>query len=119
MLRLEAAEYAFKTPSLREVGRRAPYMHDGSLATLADVVRHYAGGIVERPTLPPDLRRGKLAEAEQAALLAFLATLTREGDPSPQQDATEPVDAAPPRIAHRRGLIEQRVDRVADLAKSL
>ena len=57
MLRLEQAEHAFKTPSLREVARRAPYMHDGSLATLADVVRHYAEGIVDRPTLPPDLRR--------------------------------------------------------------
>jgi cytochrome c peroxidase len=83
VLRLEQAEYAFKTPSLREVARRAPYMHDGSLATLADVVRHYAEGIVDRPTLPPDLRRAKLTEAEQAALLAFLATLTLEDDPLP------------------------------------
>ena len=84
VLRLEAAEHAFKTPSLREVGRRAPYMHDGSLATLADVVRHYADGIVDRPTLPPDLApRTNLREAEQAALLAFLGTLTSEGDPQP------------------------------------
>ena len=51
VLRLEAAEHAFKTPSLREIGRSAPYMHDGSIKTLADVLRHYAGGIVVRPTL--------------------------------------------------------------------
>jgi cytochrome c peroxidase len=58
-------------------------MHDGSLATLTDVLRHYSGGIVDRPTLPPDLRRGKLDASEQAALVAFLATLTTEDDPLP------------------------------------
>jgi len=83
VLRLDKAEHAFKTPSLREVSRRAPYMHDGSLATLADVVRHYAGGITDRPTLPPDLRRISLDAREQAALVAFLKTLTAEGDPRP------------------------------------
>jgi cytochrome c peroxidase len=84
VLRLEAAEYAFKTPSLREAGRRAPYMHDGSLATLEDVVRHYAGGVTERPTLPRDLTRGLMLDSgEQAALVAFLKALTSEGDPLP------------------------------------
>jgi len=84
VLRLEAAEHAFKTPSLREAARRAPYMHDGSLASLEDVVRHYAGGVTERPTLPRDLtRRLSLDSGEQAALVAFLKTLTSEGDPQP------------------------------------
>lgn len=84
VLRLEAAEHAFKTPSLREVSRRAPYMHDGSLAGLADVVRHYAGGITVRPTLPRDLARDLTLDAgEQAALVAFLDTLTSEADPQP------------------------------------
>lgn len=83
VLRLEAAEHGFKTPSLREVGRRAPYMHDGSLASLEDVVRHYVSGIVDRPTLAPDLRRISLAPPEQEALVAFLRTLTSEGDPVP------------------------------------
>ena len=96
VLRLEKAEYAFKTPSLREVGRRAPYMHDGSLTTLAEGVRHYADGIVDRPTLPPDLRRGKLDEAEQAALLAFLDTLTLEGDPLPPAAIVAAKSAAVP-----------------------
>jgi len=83
VLRLEQAEHAFKTPSLREAARRGPYMHDGSLATLDEVVRHYASGITDRPTLPPDLRRIALDASEQAALVAFLRTLTAEGDPLP------------------------------------
>jgi cytochrome c peroxidase len=83
VLRLEKAEHAFKTPSLREAARRAPYMHDGSLATLEDVLRHYAGGITDRPTLSPDLRRISLSSSEQDALVAFLKTLTLDGDPLP------------------------------------
>ena len=83
VLRLEQAEHAFKTPSLREIGRRAPYMHDGSIATLADAVKHYVDGITDRPTLPPDLRKIALSADEQAALVAFLGSLTSEGDPKP------------------------------------
>jgi cytochrome c peroxidase len=105
VLRLEQAEYAFKTPTLREVGRRAPYMHDGSLATLTDVLRHYSGGIVDRPTLPPDLRRGKLDASEQAALIAFLATLTTEDDPLPP--ATIIAAKAPAVPAQRATSISQ------------
>jgi cytochrome c peroxidase len=84
VLRLEAAEHAFKTPGLREVGRSAPYMHNGSLATLEDVLRHYVSGVVERPTLSKDLTRGlELSPAERADLIAFLATLTSEAEPKP------------------------------------
>jgi cytochrome c peroxidase len=83
VLRLEQAEHAFKTPSLREIGRRAPYMHDGSIASLADAVKHYVDGITDRPTLPPDLRKIALSADEQAALVAFLGSLTSEGDPKP------------------------------------
>ena len=83
VLRLTVAEHAFKTPGLRELGRSAPYMHDGSLATLTDVVRHYESGIVERPTLSKDLtRKLALTDAERADLIAFLATLTSEDDPA-------------------------------------
>lgn len=79
VLGLDAAEHAFKTPSLREASRAAPFMHDGSLASLDDVLRHYAGGVVERPTLSPDLPRGlTLTDAERAALIAFLGTLTAD-----------------------------------------
>jgi cytochrome c peroxidase len=98
VLRLEQAEHAFKTPSLREIGRRAPYMHDGSLPTLADVLRHYQDGIVDRPTLASDLPRTlRLSPGEQSALLAFLATLTSESDPQPPEriraERSRPVPA--------------------------
>ena len=95
VLRLEAAEHAFKTPSLREIGRSAPYMHDGSLATLADVIRHYESGIVERPTLSKDLPRGLvLTEIERADLIAFLGSLTSEGDPFPPAEIV-PIVSGP------------------------
>ena len=42
-------QHAFKTPGLRNIDQRAPYMHDGSLATLAEVVEHYDGGGIQRP----------------------------------------------------------------------
>lgn len=84
VLRLPAAEHAFKTPSLREIGRSAPYMHDGTLATLPDVLRHYQSGIVERATLSKDLsRRQELSDAERADIITFLGTLTSEQDPLP------------------------------------
>ncbi len=69
----------FKTPSLREVAHTAPYMHDGSLATLEDVVNHYAGGLTLRPSLAPTIVRDlKLTNEEKAALVAFLGTLSSE-----------------------------------------
>jgi cytochrome c peroxidase len=83
VLRVPAVEHAFKTPGLREIGRSAPYMHDGSLATLDDVIRHYQSGIVERATLSKDLSRPLvLSESERADLIAFLATLTSETEPA-------------------------------------
>ena len=67
---------AFKTPGLRQVSRTAPYMHDGSLAELEDVVDHYAGKVISRPSLSPNVvRHLKLNVDERAALVAFLKTL--------------------------------------------
>jgi cytochrome c peroxidase len=67
----------FRVPSLREVARTAPYMHDGSLATLADVIRHYSN--VDESRLHADgellLRPLGLSVAEAADLIAFLETL--------------------------------------------
>ena len=55
----------------------APYMHDGSLATLEDVVRHYERGGVDRPTRSPDMsRRLVLSDRERQDLVAFLRTLS-------------------------------------------
>src|SRR5262249_15231191 len=68
---------AFKTPTLRELVRTAPYMHDGSLATLEEVVRHYAaGGARSDPSLDPVLQPIVLSPAETADLLAFLRSLS-------------------------------------------
>ena len=52
-----AMRHAFKTPTLRNVALRGPYMHDGSARTLHDAVVHYDTGFVERPSLSPEMRR--------------------------------------------------------------
>jgi cytochrome c peroxidase len=74
-------QHAFKTPTLRNVAERAPYMHDGSIATLHDVVVHYDTGFVQRPSLSPEMHRLGLSEQEVADLVAFLETLTSRDDP--------------------------------------
>jgi cytochrome c peroxidase len=73
--------YAFKTPTLRDVARRAPYMHDGSVATLREAIDLYDRGGIERPSRSNLIFPLKLTEAEKADLIAFLETLT--GKPKP------------------------------------
>ena len=68
--------YAFKTPTLRDVARRAPYMHDGSVPTLADVIELYNRGGVDRPSRSELISPLNLSQQEKADLLAFLETLT-------------------------------------------
>jgi cytochrome c peroxidase len=75
-----ALNFAFKTPTLRSVALRAPYMHNASIATLADVVRHYEKGGVDRPTRSSMLVPIQLTDAERLDLVAFMETLTGEGD---------------------------------------
>ncbi len=70
---------AFKTPTLREVSRRAPYMHDGSLATLRDAVVHYQQGGIANPWLSPLSKPLRLDAAEIDDLVAFLVALDGEG----------------------------------------
>jgi cytochrome c peroxidase len=70
---------AFKTPGLRELAHTAPYMHDGSLATLEAVVKHYTGGFIARPGLATHINRKlRLDAREKADLIAFLRTLSSE-----------------------------------------
>jgi cytochrome c peroxidase len=74
----------FKTPSLRNVALTAPYMHDGRFATLEEVVAHYDHGVKRAAALDPNLAKHPdaglgLTPAEQAALVAFLRTLTNIG----------------------------------------
>jgi cytochrome c peroxidase len=72
---------AFKTPTLREVARRPPYMHDGSESTLAEVVAFYNRGGVKNPWLSTDVHPLGLTAQEQADLVEFLKALTGEIDP--------------------------------------
>ena len=69
---------AFKVPTLREVARTAPYMHDGSIATLEEVIEFYDRGGNANPYLDPELRPLNLTAAEKRALLAFLRALSGE-----------------------------------------
>jgi cytochrome c peroxidase len=67
---------AFKTPTLREIARTAPYMHDGSVATLADVIDFYDRGGIANPHRDPELRPLQLTAGEKQALEAFLRALS-------------------------------------------
>ena len=70
--------WAYKTPSLRNVALTAPYMHDGSLATLSDVIDFYDRGGIDNPGKDPLLRRLHLTVAEKQQLAAFLLSLTSD-----------------------------------------
>jgi cytochrome c peroxidase len=73
---------AFKTPTLREIARTAPYMHDGSFRTLEAVVEFYDGGGRDNPSLDRELRPLHLSASDKTDLVAFLRSLTgriREG----------------------------------------
>ncbi|MCB9891524.1 MAG: cytochrome-c peroxidase [Planctomycetes bacterium] len=66
----------FKTPTLRALAHTAPYMHDGSLATLEDVVAFYVRGGNQNPALDPRLAPLELTPHEKKALVAFLHALS-------------------------------------------
>jgi cytochrome c peroxidase len=66
---------AFKTPTLRNVADTAPYMHDGSLKTLRDVVEHYDRGGIPNQNLDPKMQKLDLEEWQKQDLVAFLAGL--------------------------------------------
>jgi cytochrome c peroxidase len=74
-------DYAFRTPGLREVAKTAPYLHDGSLQTLTQVVEFYYRGV---PTSPPDGVPLDVAPmlgqsySEISAIVAFLESLNGE-----------------------------------------
>ena len=70
---------AFKTPTVREVTRRAPYMHDGSMKTLREVVVHYQQRGDPSPNLAPDVARADFTTGEVDALVAFLEALDGTG----------------------------------------
>ena len=78
-----AEEGKFKVPSLRNIELTAPYMHDGRMTNLEQVVEFYNSGVVSNANLSLPLRgqngsplRLNLTAAQKAALVAFLKTLT-------------------------------------------
>jgi cytochrome c peroxidase len=67
----------FKVPTLRNIERSAPYMHDGRYRSLQMVLFHYSSDIHASATLAPELKNGiHLTEDDKRALIAFLKTLT-------------------------------------------
>jgi len=76
----ESLNFAFKTPTLRSVALRAPYMHNASIATLSDVVRHYEKGGIARPSRSPMMLPIPLTDQERLDLVAFMETLTGNDD---------------------------------------
>ncbi|WP_141588099.1 cytochrome-c peroxidase [Myxococcus sp. AB056] len=92
---------AFKTPTLRNIAITGPYMHDGSLATLWDVMDHYNKGGVPNPYLDGGMQRLGLTEGEIDDVVAFLNTLTDE----------QFAKYATKEQARQRGLKNQRPER--------
>ena len=92
----EADRGAFKTPCLRNVALTAPYMHDGSLKTLKDVIDYYIGGANSNEHLDKNIRvLDFLTGQERADLQSFLESLTGEmppniGPPEPARQAAAP-----------------------------
>ena len=80
----------FKTPTLRALTQTAPYMHDGSQATLRDVVEFYRRGGNANSNLDPKIRPLDLSDLEASHLVAFLRALSR---PAPKK--TEGRESAP------------------------
>jgi cytochrome c peroxidase len=87
--KVEGDKGSFKTPTLREIDRHAPYMHDGSMKTLEEVVDHYDKGGTPNPQLDEEIFPLKLTPAEKADLITFL----KEGLASPDYP-----DIAPPKL---------------------
>lgn len=80
---IEKMQHAFKTPGLRNIDRRFPYMHDGSASTLEAVIELYNTGGIQRASRSDEIKPLGLTEQEKADLLEFLKTLT--GDDPPVQ----------------------------------
>jgi cytochrome c peroxidase len=70
------AMFAFKTPTLRNVNQRAPYMHDGSLPDLEAVMVRYITAVGDDPSRPPDIAPADLSDEESRDIIEFMNSLT-------------------------------------------
>ena len=68
----------FKTPTLRNIARTGPYMHDGSMSTLEQVIDHFASGGLPHANRDPEMQSFVLSVQERQDLIAFLNALTDE-----------------------------------------
>jgi cytochrome c peroxidase len=113
LLRRAAVDGAFKTPGLRNVALTGPYFHNGSMATLMEVVEFYDRGgnfcRLNRDDLDPDIQPIGLSAAEKQALVAFLIALT---DPRVAREAA-PFDRPGLRVPH--GSFPDGTDILVDL----
>ena len=73
-----ADRWKYRTPTLRNIALTAPYMHDGSISTLREVIRFYNNGGIENDLRDPLVRPLNLSEEEVNQLLSFLNALTGE-----------------------------------------
>lgn len=73
---VNALKGAFKTPTVREIARTAPYFHDGSAKTLMEVVEHYDKGGVVKTNLSINIKPLNLTAPEKHALVAFMESLS-------------------------------------------
>lgn len=80
-----ADEHGFKTPSLREISARAPYMHHGEVATMEAVLAHYVSGGEPRPSRSPLIKPVPLGTQDVQDLIAFMRALS-----SPQATVAMP-----------------------------
>jgi cytochrome c peroxidase len=79
-------QFAFKTPTLRSVALRPPYMHNASATSLDEVMIHYQKGGIDRPSRSAAMMPLELTEKERQDIIAFMQTLTGapEGEPPPK-----------------------------------
>ena len=82
----ESDKGAFKTPMLRDIQRTAPYMHDGSIETLEEVIELYDRGGEANPWLDPKMEKLDLSAEEKKDLLAFLRSLEGDWKPEPEPE---------------------------------
>lgn len=68
-------QHAFKTPTLRDLPENGPFMHDGSMTDLEEVVKHYEEGGIQRASLSKEMKPFELSKQQRADLIAFLKTL--------------------------------------------
>ena len=83
-------QFAFKTPTLRDVELRPPYMHHGQQVTLVEVMKHYEKGGIDRPSRSPLMQPIQLTDQERQDIIAFMETLSGSGSGSGETEAVGP-----------------------------